>query len=123
MANRDARADLTLYSSGTVTMLRGWVVTPAQMDNIVRTYRGCIVDDVRLRSDAAVVRYRVDQRQCAPYFLRREDDAWKLDLTALSSAIRFNHENQWRFQMPLPEDYRFAFEDWRFDDKGFPHAL
>jgi uncharacterized protein len=123
MANRDARPDLPLYSSDTVTMLRGWVVTPAQMDNVARTYRACTVDGVQLRSDAAVVRYRVDERQCAPYFLRREDDAWKLDLIAMSSAIRFNHENQWRFQMPLPDEYRFAFEDWRIDNNGFPHAF
>jgi uncharacterized protein len=93
------------------------------MDNVARTYRGCTVDRVRIRSDAAVVRYRIEQRQCAPYFLRREDDAWKLDLTALSSVIRFNHENQWRFQPPLPDDYGFAFEDWRIDRNGFPHAL
>jgi uncharacterized protein len=122
MANRDARAELSLYSSDTVTMLRSWVVTPAQMDNLARTYRSCTVDGARIRGDAAVVRYRIEQRQCAPYFLRREDDAWKLDLRALSSAIRFNHENQWRFQMPIPDEYRFAFEDWRFDRNGFPHA-
>lgn len=122
MAKRDARADLSLYSSATVAMLRTWVVTPAQMDNIARAYRDCTVDGVRIRNDAAVVRYRVDQRRCAPYFLRREGDAWKLDLTALSAVIRFNHENQWRFQTPLPRDYGFAFEDWRIDRNGFPHA-
>ena len=121
MANRDARADLSLYSSDTVAMLSKWVVTPAQMDNVSRTYRACSVDGVRSRDDAAVVRYRLDQRQCAPYFLRRENDAWRLDLASLSSAIRFNHENQWRFQAPLPDDYAFAFEDWRIDRNGFPH--
>jgi uncharacterized protein len=122
MAKRDARADSALYSGDTLAMLRNWVVTPAQMDNVVRTYRGCSVDGVRVGGDAAVVRYRVDQRQCAPYFLRRENDAWKLDLTLMSSAIRFNHENQWRFGLPIPEDYRFAFADWQFDRTGFPRA-
>jgi uncharacterized protein len=122
MANRDARADLAIYSSDTVAMLRRWVVTPAQMDTISRTYRGCAVDGVRVSGDVAVVRYRVEQRQCAPYFLRHQDDAWKLDLAALSSAVRFNHENQWRLRMPLPDDYRFAFDDLRIDDNGFPHA-
>jgi uncharacterized protein len=122
MASRDARADLPLYSTDTVAMLREWVVTPAQMDNLVRTYRRCTLDSVQIRSDAAVVRYVVGQRQCAPYFLRRESGAWKLDLTALSSAIRFNHENQWHFQLPLPDDYEFAFEDWRIDTHGFPHT-
>jgi uncharacterized protein len=123
MAERDARPDLALYSSDTVTMLQSWVVTPAQMDKVVQTYRGCTVDGVRTAGDAAVVRYRVEQRQCAPYFLRREDAAWKLDLTQLSSAFRFNHENQWRFQTPLASDYEFAFSDWRIDRNGFPHAL
>jgi uncharacterized protein len=122
MAKRDARADLALYSSDTMAMLRGWVVTPAQMDNVARTYRDCTVDGVRAEGDVAVVRYRVEQRQCAPYFLRREDAIWKLDLTQMSSAIRFNHENQWRFQTPLARDYAFAFSDWRIDRNGFPHA-
>ena len=122
MGRRDARSDLALYSSATVSMLRNWVVTPAQMDNVAKTYRACTVDGVHSRADAAVVRYRVDQRQCAPYFLRREDDAWKLDLATLSSTIRFNHDNEWRFEPPLPGDYAFAFEDWRIDRQGFPHA-
>ena len=121
MANRDARPDLALYSGATVTMLREWVVTPAQMDSLARTYRSCTADAVRTRGTTAVVRYRADQRQCAPYFLRREDDAWKLDLAGMSSAIRFNHENQWHFQGSPPEDYAFAFDDWRFDRHGFPH--
>ena len=122
MANRDARPDLSLYSSDTVTMLRNRVVTPAQMDNLVKTYRACEVDRIRTRGDTAVVRYRVDERQCAPYFLRLEHDTWKLDLASMSSSIRFNHENQWRFQRPLPPDFAFAFEDWRIDRNGFPHA-
>jgi uncharacterized protein len=123
MASRDARADLRLYSTDTVAMLRHWVITPAQMDNLAKTYRSCTVDGVHIRGDAAVVRYLVGLRECAPYFLRRESDAWKLDLAALSSAIRFNHENQWHFQLPLPDDYEFAFEDWRIDRNGFPHTL
>jgi uncharacterized protein len=121
MASRDARTDLSLYSDGTVTMLRDWVVTPAQMDSVARTYRSCTPDAVRTRGTMAVVRYRADQRRCAPYFLRREDDTWKLDLAGMSNAIRFNHENQWHFQGPPPADYAFAFEDWRLDRQGFPH--
>jgi uncharacterized protein len=121
MAQRDARTDLPLYTSDTVAMLREWIVTPAQMDNVARTYRGCAVDGVLISGGIAVVRYRVEQRQCAPYFLRREGDAWKLDLAALSAVIRFNHENQWRFQTTPPDDYGFAFENWRIDRDGFPH--
>jgi uncharacterized protein len=121
MARRDARTDLPLYSAATVAMLGKWVITPAQMDNVVKTYRDCVVDGVRIQADVAVVRYRVDQRRCAPYFLRREQQAWKLDLAMLSTAVRFNHENQWHFASVPPDEYAFAFEDWRFDDRGFAH--
>jgi uncharacterized protein len=121
MAGRDARTDLPLYSAATVAMLANWVVTPAQMDNVVRTYRDCVVDGVRVHGDVAVVRYRVGQRRCAPYFLRREAGAWKLDLATLSGAVRFNHENQWHFAPSPPPEFAFAFADWRFDDRGFPH--
>ena len=122
MANRDARTDLPFYSADTSRMLRNWVVTPAQMDNVVRAYQNCRTDGVRIRAELAVVRYRVEQRQCAPYFLRREHGEWKLDLGAASSSIRFNHENHWRFQTPLTHEYRFAFQDWRIDGSGVPHA-
>lgn len=122
MAERDSRDDLSFYSAGTRRMLQGWVVTAAQMDNVARTYRSCTVDDVHIRDGLAVVRYRIEQRQCAPYFLELEDGAWKLDLTMMSSSIRFNHENHWRFQTPRSHRYRFAFEDWRFDQNGFPLA-
>jgi uncharacterized protein len=122
MAARDARSDLPFYSADTRRMLQNWVVTPAQMDNVVRAYRSCRADGVRAQADLAVVRYDVEQRQCAPYFLRREDGRWKLDFSAASSAIRFNHENEWRFHTPVAREYRFAFADWRIDGNGVPHA-
>jgi uncharacterized protein len=121
MARRDARTGLPLYSAATMAMLADWVVTPAQMDNVARTYRDCVVDGVRSRDELAVVRYRVEQRRCAPYFLRREEGNWKLDLLALSGLIRFNHENQWYFAAGAPGEFAFAFEDWRIDGRGFPH--
>jgi uncharacterized protein len=122
MSARDARPDLPIYTADTVLMLRDWVVTPAQMDNVVRTYEKCTVDGVRVQNDRAVARYRVDQRRCAPYFLRLEEGAWRLDLAAASAFIRFNHNNQWRFPGGVPEGYAFAFADWEFDRNGFPRA-
>ena len=121
MERRDARPDLAIYSTETAQMLRGWVMTPAQMSNVAKQYRRCAVDRILTQGERAVVRYSVTQRQCAPYFLRRERGAWKLDLAAASSEIRFNHENEWRLAVgPGDLEYGFAFEDWRFDSKGFP---
>ncbi len=123
MRARNARADLDLYSRATQAMLRGWTITPAQMDQIARAYRNCTGRETRVGPGErrAVVRYAVGQRQCAPWFLVREDGAWRLDLASSQRAIHFNHRNQWRLA-GAADDYDFAFEDWRFDRNGFPLA-
>lgn len=121
MAARDGRHDLPIYSSATLRMLEDRIMTPAQMDNVARTYGSCRIEDVRLSGELAVVRYDVEDRRCAPFLLREERGAWRLDLAAMSRLIRFNHENQWHIQPPLAGPYAFAFGDWRFDRNGFPH--
>jgi uncharacterized protein len=97
-------------------------VTPAQMDRVVRTYRGCPGGEVRYSAsaDLAVIRYPPAARHCSPWFLRREGGRWTLDLAATQQAIRFNHRNQWRMPDPNDHVYAFAFADWRFDQHGFP---
>ena len=80
----------------------------------------CSKTEVRLQGNYGVVRYELSKRQCSPYFLQRENGAWKLDLTMMSDAIRFNHKNQWHFAMNVDHPYGFAFSDWRFDQHGFP---
>src|SRR5690606_13286483 len=101
------RPDLPIDSADTIRMLRDRVVTPAQMDNVAGVYEKCTVDGVRVQNDLAVARYRVDQRRCAPYFLRLEQGEWRLDLASASTLIRFNHNNQWRFSGAVPEAYAF----------------
>ena len=75
MAGRNGRPDLAVYSSESRRMLGSWTMTPAQMDSVVRTYRGCRRGEVRYGPGAelAVLRYQPAARQCAPWFLRRED--------------------------------------------------
>jgi uncharacterized protein len=123
MRARNARADLDLYSRETQRLLRSWTITPAQMDQVARTYRNCRGRETRVGADErrAVVRYALEERQCAPWFLVRENGAWRLDLASSQQAIRFNHRNQWRLAGGAG-DYEFAFEDWRFDRNGFPIA-
>lgn len=122
MANRDARPDLPIYSQAAQKMMRDWVVTPAQMDNLARTYQNCTYDGTYTLGGLAVVRYQVEQRQCSPFFLHWENGGWKLDLQLMSSLIRFNHNNAWRFSGQR-HPYGFAFGDWSFDRNGFPHAM
>ena len=124
MAGRDARTDLPIYSSASQRMLKGWVMTPAQMDNIARSYRGCRTDrSLANRSGTrAVIRYQVSDRACSPWFFRVEGGRWRLDLTLMQSAIRFGRNNAWHFAGKPPADYAFAFSDWAFDRNGFPKA-
>jgi uncharacterized protein len=122
MEARNGDPRLALYTAETQRMLRNWVMTPAQMTNVAKTYRACTPETVR--SDAsgtlAVIRYPVSQRQCAPWFFRRGESGWTLDLTMMQRAIRFGRSNAWHFDLGASHPYGFAFADWRFDSVGFP---
>ncbi|TNE30012.1 MAG: TPM domain-containing protein [Alphaproteobacteria bacterium] len=121
---RNANPSLSIYSAGTRAMLKKWTVTPAQMDNEARSIRRCGAGETRIGDGYAVIRYAPKERQCSPFFFVFEDGAWRLDLTMMQKAMRFNHRNQWHFDQswpPLSAPYGFAFRDWRFDRYGFPH--
>jgi uncharacterized protein len=122
MADRNADPDLDIYTAETRRMLAQWVVTPAQMDNLVKSYRRCHPEPLRLAPNGtrAVIRYPQTERHCAPWFFERDGPAWALDLTMMQRAIRFNHDNYWRLDPGASHPYGFAFEDWRFDQHGFP---
>lgn len=122
MAARNGDPGLGLYTAETRSMLQSWVMTPAQMTNVAQTYRRCTAEHARTDSSGrlAVIRYPVAQRQCAPWFFRRDGDGWALDLTMMQKAIRFGRTNAWHFDLATDHPYRFAFADWRFDSHGFP---
>jgi len=122
MARRDANPDLSIYTAESQQMLAGWTVTPAQMDHLVSTYRGCRLDATQINTAGklAVIRYAIDDRVCAPFFFRKVADLWRLDLTMMQSAIRFGRSNAWHFVPGKPHPYTFAFTDWSFDRHGFP---
>jgi uncharacterized protein len=124
MRSRNGEAALDLYTPESRAMLRGRVVTPGQMDAIAAAYRRCHVETTRIADDGrrAVVRYPADERACAPWFLVRQGDRWRLDLVTSQRSIGFGARNAWHFA-PAPDDaYAFAFSDWRLDRNGFPHT-
>lgn len=122
MEARNVDSGLAFYTPETQSMLQNWVMTPAQMTNVARTYRSCTPEGVRIGASGglAVIRYPASQRQCAPWFFRRSASGWTLDLTMMQKAIRFGRSNAWRFDMSASHPYGFAFADWRFDRNGFP---
>jgi uncharacterized protein len=112
MAAHDASADLDLYTAETRQMLAGHVVTRAQMDNLVRTYRDCPAPRARIEGDVAVVDHPGESGSCAPWLVQRgADGRWRLDLVTMQRALRFDTRNHW--QVAVPEalgDFAFAFE-------------
>jgi uncharacterized protein len=123
MGARNGRPDLDLYTESTRALLGGRVVTPAQMDNLVRSYRGCQPEPARVdrTGTRAVIRYPVEPRRCSPFLLVRENGRWRLDFATAAHAIRFGRSNAWRLIHEKIGPYAWAFEDLRFDRHGFPH--
>ncbi|MDH3434124.1 MAG: TPM domain-containing protein, partial [Gammaproteobacteria bacterium] len=122
MQARDANPDLDIYTAATRKMLRDWVMTPAQMDNIVTTYRRCEAEAERIDSGGryGVIRYPLGQRQCAPWFFENDGGRWALDLTMMQRAIRFGRDNSWHFERGVEHPYAYAFTDWSIDSQGYP---
>lgn len=123
MDQRNGSPELSVYTRETRAFLRQWVMTPAQMDNAAKSLRECPEGAVKMDAGYAVLRYPVSSRQCPPYFFSIEEGEWRLDLSMMSKAIRFNHRNQWHFDGRYHQEghpYAFAFSDWRFDQHGFP---
>ncbi len=99
-------------------------MTAGQMDAVARAYRRCRAARTRLdeAGGRAVVRYPVPARQCAPWFLVREEGLWRLDLATSQRVVRFGAGNAWHFARSAEHPYAFAFADWRLHRHGFPHA-
>ena len=124
MQARNGSANLAIYTQDTQAMMARHTVTPAQMDNVAQSLARCAGAETRMAERYAVVRFPVAKRQCPPYFMMHENGAWRLNLTLMRTALRFNHRNEWRLSggfEALSAPYRFAFADWRFDQHGFPH--
>lgn len=124
MAQRNGAPGLSIYTRGTQAFLSQWTMTPAQMDNEARSLEDCPERILKTEAIYAVLRHPVAARRCPPYFFKMEDGQWRLDLTMMSKAIRFNHRNHWHFDTAYgirDRHYAFAFEDWSFDQRGFPH--
>ncbi len=118
----DASPFLPIYTRETTRMLRARRVTPLDMDTEVRAHAACGAARVIIEKDRAVLRHEVGKRQCLPYFLRREQGRWRVDLAAMSRHLTFDGEGQWRFRAGLGGSYAFGFKAWNVDRSGYPYA-
>ena len=114
--------NLKLYSPGTRDFFSKWLVTDAQQDNERRSLEARIGQgQVWQRDGRAVISFPVAERGSAPYFLVQGEEGWMLDFSTMSRLVGFNHRNQW-YLRSLDHPFMFAFEDWQFDQNGFPHS-
>jgi len=112
--------ELDLYTAESRSFFRKWLVTDAQQNNERRSLLAALPKATVFEDgDLAVVRFPAADRQHNPYFLRRSAQGWQLDFASMSSLIGFNHKNQWFFRN-RNHPFMFAFNDWSFDENGFP---
>jgi uncharacterized protein len=112
MAANNADAALDLYTPATQEMFAGRVMTRAQMDNVVRTYRDCPQPEQLVQGAVAVLLYPPEPRTCAPWLLERGPGGrWRLDFVTMQRAFRFDTRNHWRVaDSRALGRYGFAFE-------------
>ena len=124
MQARNNNPGLAIYSTASRQMFADWLVTPAQMDNAVKSFKNCSqhVSHPFIQSRRAVIRYPASARLCNPWFFVREGGRWRLDFSMMKEHIRFGRGNAWHFVESLRKKhpYQFAFQDWRFDKNGYP---
>ena len=122
MAARNSDPTLSIYTPESRRMLRDWVVTAAQMDNAAKTAHDCPGGTTLISANGrhAVIRYPPDARNCAPYFFTQTNDGWALDFVTMQRVLRFGRSNAWLLAQQSGHPYAFAFEDWSFDQNGFP---
>ena len=107
MAQGNDRPDLDIYTLAAQQMLSNWVVTKAQMRNVVRDHRKCTGESAFIQGDTAVVRYDAHQKVCSPYFLHHEDGEWRIDFAIMQKLIQFDQHNHWHMFTPNEFDYAF----------------
>lgn len=112
--------NLALFTPATRRFLSNWQVTVGQQNNELRDLEKMISKAVVFESDVlAVIRFPIECRQNSPYFLQKSRDGWQLDFATMNRVIGFNHKNQWFFRN-LNHSFEFAFDDWSFDENGYP---
>lgn len=122
MKEHNSNPDLPIFTEESRQMLKTWKVTPSQMDNIVASYNSCTPDETKYDSTylLAVIHYPINQKQCSPWFFQKHENSWKLDLTMMQKAVRFDNKNRWHFVPGFNHQYGFAFSDWIIDNNGYP---
>ena len=124
--------NLDIYTDTTKAFFKKWVVTENNQDHEVDNITSCkalyeTLYDTNNNHAALVVRPYNENRTCSPYFFKKEEGKWKLDIDTMAQVLRFNTKMQWHFDMPKRLDkeamyYAYAFDGYVFGKNGYPYV-
>ena len=121
---------LDIYTDTTKDFFAKWTVTDINQDHEVENIAKCLnLHEVLYSGDVshavlAVTPYD-KHRTCSPYFFKKEQGKWKLDIASMAQMLRFNSSMQMHFdkEKRLEDEgmyYAFAFDGYGFDKNGYP---
>ena len=124
---------LDIYTDATKRFFEKWTVTEINQDHEVHNLAPCLdrqeilYDSDRTHAVLAVRPYD-KYRKCSPYFFKKEDGRWKLDIASMAQMLRFNKDMLWHFDTKkrLKGEgiyYAFAFDGYWLDRHGYPHTV
>jgi len=96
--------NLDIYTDRTKAFFRKWTVTEINQDHEIHNITPCkahyeTLYDTKNEHAVLAVRPYDKHRTCSPYFFKKEDGKWKLDIATMAQILRFNAEMQWHFDM------------------------
>lgn len=121
--------NLDIFSDATKKFFQSWTVTEINQNNEIRFLEPCMQSkEYRYSADrnyATALNHPVKQRECSPYFFKKEKGKWTLDIATMSKVLKFNTTMQWHFDMDkkyqIMGNYEFAFVGLYYDKNGYPH--
>lgn len=113
--------NLDIFTQNTKEFMKTLTSTDINQDNEVKFLTPCMNKKNTLYSYdnkyAVVANDFIKEPTCTPYFLKKEDGLWKLDIATMAKVIRFNAQMKWHFDLEnrLKDEgkfYAFAFDDY-----------
>ena len=125
--------DLDIYTDATKAFFAKWTVTEINQDHEVHNLAPCtekmeeLYDSSRTHAVLAVKPYE-ENRKCSPYFFKKEQGRWKLDIATMAQILRFNQNMQFHFDKEKRLEgeaiyYAYAFDGIGLDKNGYPFKV
>ena len=126
LAEHNKNPNLDIFTQDTQKFFSSWTVTDINQDNELRFTSTCRDGKFYTSYDKyAVLVHPLKPRTCCPYFFKKEDNVWKIDIATMAKTILFNKDMKWHFNMKEKvkylSDYEFAFQNLKCDKNGFPY--